>query len=108
MELIGLKACDTCRAALKALQGAGWDVTLRDVREKPLLDADLQAFHAAFGEALVNRRSTTWRGLSEAERAGDPVALLAAHAALMKRPVIRDGGALYLGWTAETRAALGL
>ncbi len=108
MELLGLKACDTCRKAAKALESAGKSVVFRDVRAVPLNQADLAALHDAFGEALVNRRSTTWRGLSEADRAGDPVALLAAHPTLMKRPVIRDGDALYLGWTAETKAALGL
>lgn len=69
--------------------------------------ADLQRFRAAFGDALVNRRSTTWRGLSEDERAGDPLELLAAHPTLMKRPVIEaDDGTLYLGWDKAVQAAL--
>jgi arsenate reductase-like glutaredoxin family protein len=108
MELLGLKACDTCRKAAKALEAAGKAVDFRDVRDDPLPQADLAALHEVFGEALVNRRSTTWRGLSEDERAGDPVDLLQAHPTLMKRPVIRDGNVVYLGWTKETKAALGL
>jgi arsenate reductase-like glutaredoxin family protein len=106
MIVYGLKACDTCRAAVKALTAAGHAVELVDVRAAPLSRADLERFHAAFGAALVNRRSTTWRGLSEAERAGAPVDLLAAHPTLMKRPVIEAGGALHLGWGAEVKAAL--
>jgi len=102
----GLKACDTCRAAVKALAAAGHPVELVDVRAAPLSRADLERFHGVFGAALVNRRSTTWRGLSEAERDGAPVDLLAAHPALMKRPVIEAGGALHLGWVAEVKAAL--
>jgi arsenate reductase-like glutaredoxin family protein len=104
----GLKACDTCRAAVKGLAASGREVRLVDVRAEPLKAAELARFLEAFGEALVNRRSTTWRGLSEQERARAPEALLADHPALMKRPVIEAGGALYLGWDAGVREALGL
>ena len=101
MKIHGLKNCDTCRKAAKAL-GA----ELRDVRAEPLSAAELARFLGAFGEALVNRRSTTWRGLSEAERDGAPAALLEAHPSLMKRPVIEDGDALHLGWGKDVQAAL--
>ena len=105
MILYGLKTCDTCRKAMKALPGA----TFVDVRDEGLPDEVRDAALAAFGASLVNTRSTTWRGLSETERAASPQALLAAHPALMKRPLIRDdGGALHLGWDAATRAALGV
>jgi len=106
MRIYGLKTCDTCRAAVKALAGQG--AVLVDVRETPLAAAKVARFLDVFGEALVNRRSTTWRGMPETERAGPPAALLAAHPALMKRPVIEAGGALYLGWDAEVKAALGV
>ena len=79
MKLYGLKACDTCRKAVKALQAAGQDVTLTDIRAEPLEDAALDRFLSAFGEDLVNRRSTTWRGLSEEERATPPHELLKSH-----------------------------
>ncbi len=103
--IFGLKTCDTCRAADRALRAAGLDVTFRDVREEPLSGDEIAAFHTAFGDDLVNRRSTTWRGLSEAERSGDPRALLAAHPTLMKRPVIRRGDLMTLGWDAAAKAA---
>ena len=101
MKIYGLKACDTCRKAVKAT-GA----ELVDVRAAPLSRAELERFRAAFGEDLVNRRSTTWRGLTEEERAGDPLELLAAHPALMKRPVIEKDGALWLGWGKDVQAAV--
>ena len=65
----------------------------------------LEAALAEFGEALINKKSATWRGLSDAERQGAPEALLVAHPALMKRPLIVDGGRMTLGWSAETEAA---
>ena len=106
MRIYGLKSCDTCRKAVKALQAAGHGITFVDVRAEPLADAEIARFLAAFGPRLVNTRSTTWRGLSEEVRAEAPEALLAVHPALMKRPVIDAGGDLYLGWDAGVRAAL--
>jgi len=103
-EIIGLRTCDTCRKALKSLPGA----VLRDVRTEPLSGDEIATLLAQFGDKLVNRASTTWRGLSEDARAQDPAALLAAHPALMKRPVIRVGGSVHLGWTPAVRAALGV
>lgn len=102
--LYGLPTCDTCRAARKALESAGKTVEFRDVRADPLDAETLTRFHATLGDDLINRRSTTWRGLSEDERAGDPVALLTAHPTLMKRPVIEANGTLTLGWDAKSQA----
>ncbi|MCC5970316.1 MAG: arsenate reductase [Pararhodobacter sp.] len=104
MTIYGLPTCDTCRKARKALPAARF----RDIRAEPLSEGDIKAFLAQFGERLVNRASTTWRSLSEAERQTMPEALLSAHPALMKRPVILAGGVLYLGWAPDVRRALGV
>jgi arsenate reductase len=106
IEVYGLKNCDTCRKALKALPEA----ELRDVRVQGVPQDVLEQAHAQFGERLLNTRSTTWRGLDEEARSAPPLALIAAHPALMKRPLIKAGDSLFLGWTdrteAEVRAAL--
>ena len=103
MKLYGIKTCDTCRKALAALPGAAFV----DLRVMPLDDALLDRALAAFGTELVNRRSTTWRGLSDAERAGSDRDLLQRHPTLMKRPLIAtDAGDLHLGWSDAVRAAL--
>jgi len=96
MKLYGIKACDTCRKALKMLQEAGREVTFEL----------LGSFHETFGDKLINARSTTWRGLSDSDRAQAPLTLLAAHPTLMKRPVIDDDGTLYIGWAKDTQQAL--
>lgn len=102
VKIYGLKNCDTCRKAIKALP----DAQLVDVRADGVSEAVMAAAFAQFGQALVNTRSTTWRGLDEDARTGDPLALLAAHPALMKRPLISAGDTLFLGWSAETQAQL--
>jgi arsenate reductase (glutaredoxin) len=104
IEIWGLKTCDTCRSALKALP----DARLRDVRTDPLTADEIADLLARFGDKALNRASTTWRGLAEEDRARDPAALLADHPTLMKRPVIRSGDAVHLGWTPATRGALGI
>lgn len=104
MDVYGLKNCDTCRKALRALGGA----KLVDVRAEGVPDALLEAAYEAFGEKLMNTRSTTWRGLDEAERAKAPLELIKEHPALMKRPLISHEGKLFLGWSKDVQAELGV
>ena len=109
MKLYGIKACDTCRKALRALASAGHDVEFMDVRATPLDEETLTQFLTSFGSDLVNRRSTTWRGLNDDERAQSDLELLQAHPALLKRPVIQtDDGAFTLGWTKDVQSGFGL
>lgn len=106
MRFFGLKTCDTCRKALKALGDR--DVTVIDVRADGVSDTDRAAMVAAFGETVINKRSTTWRGLSVAEQALDLETLLKKHPTLLKRPVIDLNGVWYQGWTEDVRQALGV
>ncbi|GAA3870031.1 arsenate reductase family protein [Celeribacter arenosi] len=101
MKVYGIKACDTCRKAVKTL-----GVALHDVRETPLTRDELSGFFAEFGDRLLNTRSTTWRGLSDEEKAKAPIDLMLAYPTLMKRPVIDVDGTLYLGWAKDVQAAL--
>lgn len=106
MKLYGVKTCDTCRKALKALSAAGHDVTFRDIRAEPLSAEEIDCFLAEFADRLVNRSSTTWRGLDEAERQLPAAQLIAKYPTLMKRPLIDAGGSLHLGWTKDVQATL--
>ncbi|NSX54476.1 arsenate reductase family protein [Parasulfitobacter algicola] len=105
MKLYMLKACDTCRKAMKELQSAGHSITTTDVRDDGISQQDLERFLHAFGDDLLNKRSKTWRDLDEDQRALVPLALLQAHPLVMKRPVI-DDGTLYLGWGNDVQAKL--
>ena len=79
MRLYGLKTCDTCRKALKSLPNAEFIGCAGAGCAR--LCADAQAFDQ-FGEALLNTRSTTWRGLDPEERARPALELLKEHPAL--------------------------
>ncbi|KEP70840.1 arsenate reductase [Thioclava dalianensis] len=104
MIVYGISTCDTVRKARRALEEAGREVTFRDVRAEPLSAAEVSEFEAAFGEKIVNRASTTWRKLTDETRAMPVAELLQEHPALMKRPVIREGAQLTLGWGKDVQA----
>lgn len=114
MTLYGLKTCDTCRKARNALDNAGHDVDFVDLREMKRLDEKIPVWIDAVGaERVLNTRSTTWRGLTETEQAMTRSrtgleALLLAHPALIKRPVVEAQGKVHVGWNEEVRSALGL
>ncbi len=108
MILYGIPTCDSCKKAHKALEAAGHDVTFRDLRADPLSEAEWAPFITEFGDNLVNRKSTTWRGLSDWLRESETDAQLLAQPTLMKRPLITDDGKMTLGWEADAQAAWGL
>jgi len=105
MILYGIATCDTCKKALKALERAGRDVSFRDIRAEPLSPAEIAEIVGEFGDAAVNKQSTTYRGFNEFLKASDPEAQIAAQPTVMKRPVIR-ADRWHLGWDAKTEAAL--
>lgn len=111
LVLYGLKNCDTCKKAMSELRGSGVAATLVDIRTDTDLATKVPVWLAAAGpDKLVNRRSTTWRGLPDAEKAaadnGRAEALLVANPTLIKRPVIERGDEVFVGWTKDVSNAL--
>jgi len=107
----GLKNCDTCRNALKWLGEQGLDHRFHDLR-KDGVDARAIAkwAEAAGWETLLNKRGATWRGLPDKEKDGvnqsNAAALMAAHPALIKRPVFEAGGRIIVGFKEEQKSLL--
>lgn len=111
IKVNGLKSCDTCRKATKWLEAEGKAYTFRDVREDAVTLAEIKKWGAAAGwEKLVNKASTTWRGLEDAdkEKASGPEAatLLLAHPTLIKRPVFEAGDRVLVGFRAAQQEEL--
>ena len=106
LTLYGIPTCDTCKKAIKALESAGRTVTFRDVRAEPLTEAEWAPLLAEFGTKLVNTKSTTYRGFSDWLKASEADAQLLAQPTVMKRPVIVDGDAMYLGWSDDVQSSL--
>ena len=111
MILHGLKNCDTCRKALKALESAGQSVTFHDVRADGVSKAQISKWAKAVGwETLLNTRSTTWRELNDAAKTNvnekTAIALMIDHPTLIKRPVIEAKNGVFVGWNKQTQTEL--
>ena len=104
MRFIGLKNCDTCRKALKALEAAGVVPDVSDVRADGLQADDITGILSTHDDKAINRAPTTWRGLSEADKSREPAELLALHPTLLKRPAIYANGVWSIGWKADVAA----
>ena len=98
LHVYGIRNCDTCRSTLKWLDIRNVPYTFHDFRVDglpgELLKTWLASSHASY---LLNKRSTTWRQLSEVEKQAaesDPLELFLAHPTLIKRPVITDGNTI--------------
>jgi arsenate reductase (glutaredoxin) len=112
MHIYGIKTCDTCRKARKWLDEQGKSYHWHDLREDGLDAALVRRWLDTLGpEALVNRRSTTWRNLDPAVRdkamkADSAAAVLLAHPTLVKRPVFEQDGQVLVGFNAAVREVL--
>jgi len=109
MILYGIKNCDTVKKARAWLSVEGIDYRFHDFRADGLDASTLETFEAVAGwEALLNRRGTSWRGLSEEQRADvdrdKALALMLAHPSLIKRPVLCADSKIMVGFTPENYA----
>lgn len=67
--MYGIKNCDTIKKARRYLEDNGINYQFHDYRVEGIDDALLSMFIAQLGwEVLVNKRGTTWRKLSDAEK----------------------------------------
>lgn len=109
VELYGLEHCSTCTKARDWLTSRKIRHRFSDYREHPVPPATLRAWAKTLGwEKLVNRASTTWRGLSDAQKtaASDAewLALIQAFPTLVRRPVVVRDGAISAGFSEKTFA----
>jgi arsenate reductase len=88
---------------VKALQANSVVHEFIDIRaEADLADRVPVWLEAVGAKALINTRSTTWRGLDEEQRArmeSDAAGLLIENPTLIKRPVIEQGETVTVGWS---------
>ena len=111
ITLYGIKNCDTVKKARKQLEAEGVEHTFHDFRKEGLDVALVERLEAALGwEALLNTRGTTWRKLSDDEKADMTAvkarALMVAHDAIIKRPVWERNGDYRLGFAVKEQAAI--
>ena len=104
--LYGLKSCDTCKKAQNWLKRFGVECRFVDYRDERQSPDTLLAWKDALGgwEAMVNKSSTTWRGLAPNRKAPGSDAewklLLKEYPQLIRRPVVvLDDGSVSQGFS---------
>ena len=103
LTLYGLKNCDVTRDAQAWLRSRGQAFAFHDYKTSGLERATLERWAGGLGwEALLNKRGTTFRGLSQADKdhldEAKALSLMLAHTSLIKRPVLDDGRAILVGF----------
>lgn len=111
IELYGLANCDTMKKARTWLEAAGKAYTFHDYKKEGADPEKIAGWIAAAGlDVVVNRKGTTFRALSEDDKAraagaASAPALLAANPSVIKRPIVEHAGGILIGFKPEEWAA---
>lgn len=107
--IYGIPNCDAVRKARAALEAVDRPYVFHDYRQLTQLEPCLDRWLLALGwEALLNRRSTTWRGLDDYVRSAvdGPTSarlLMLEQPTLIKRPVVEwPDGRISVGFEAPS------
>ena len=111
ITVFGIKSCDTCRKALTWLGNESLEHRFHEFRADGLETARLEAWIATCGwEALLNRRSTTWRQLTASDTSdlneAKALGLMASNPTLIKRPVFEYGTGVAVGFNDTVKNTL--
>jgi Spx/MgsR family transcriptional regulator len=111
ITIYGIKNCDTMKKARTWLESHGVAYRFHDYKAEGIDRAHLEAWCDAKGfESVLNKAGTTFRKLSDAEKAeldrNKAIELMLAQPSLIKRPVLETQGGLTVGFKPETYEAL--
>ncbi len=103
--LYGIPNCDTVKKARVWLAAHGHDIAFHDFKKQGLERATVAAWLEQLEwEVLVNRKGTTWRKLTDAQRAAvvdkaSALELMLAAPSVIKRPVLAGAGVPTVGFS---------
>jgi Spx/MgsR family transcriptional regulator len=111
VTLYGIPNCDTIKKARRWLEQHNIDYRFHDYRKEGLSRQQLEAFESTLGwEALLNQRGTTFRQLSDEQKAAldqaTAINLMLESPAMIKRPLLITASKQLLGFKAEQYAAI--
>ncbi|ARN74975.1 ArsC family reductase [Oceanicoccus sagamiensis] len=104
--LYGIKNCDTVKKARQWLDDHNADYQFHDFRATPITQAQVEAWIGQLGwDTVVNKRSTSWKQLSEAQRNSmdqdTAIAAILDNPTLVKRPLLDIDGSFTVGFKAS-------
>ena len=111
--LYGIKNCDTVKKARKWMEANGHEYAFHDFRADGINADQITTWIEAVGpELLVNRRSTTWKQLTDEQKSyvldnNQPaiIELLIEQPTLIKRPVLEYKNNVKVGFKADDYTA---
>jgi Spx/MgsR family transcriptional regulator len=95
IQMYGIPNCDTVKRARAWLAERDAEVRFHDFKKSGVPSAELSSWLAVLGrEVLVNRKGTTWRKLTDAQRAlaeadDSAKALMMEQPSVIKRPLVQ-------------------
>ena len=106
LTLYGIKNCDTVKKARRWLEDHGVEYQFHDFRQDGLDKKLLSNWVEQLGwETVVNKRSTTWRSLSDKDKNiksnQQAIDLLLINPTLIKRPITQSEKILQIGFKEE-------
>jgi Spx/MgsR family transcriptional regulator len=106
VTLYGISSCDTIRKAKVWLENQHIEFEFHDYRKQGLDQQQLQSMISALGwEAMLNRRGTTWRNLSDTVRnqidQDSAIRVMLDNPAIIKRPILARGNQLHVGFSTD-------
>ena len=107
IKLYGIRNCDTVRKAIKYLDVNDIRYQFIDYRKNPISLEKLQTIVSIVGwENLINRRSTTYRSLSEKQKKNINYDLVLNYPTLIKRPVLITEDEVLVGFSEKKYATI--
>jgi Spx/MgsR family transcriptional regulator len=103
IHVYGIPNCDTVKKARTWLDQHGIEYAFHDYKKEGADPAKLSAWSDIVGwESLLNRRGTTFRALSGADKVEidrtKAIRLMQANPSLIKRPVVEHPGGVLVGF----------
>jgi Spx/MgsR family transcriptional regulator len=104
IAVYGIPNCDTTKKAFTWFKENKIAFTFHDYKQEGISKVKLEAWCKKLGwEIIFNKRSTTWRELSEAEQKKvinqpEAIKIMMQHNSIIKRPVIEIGEKLMTGF----------
>jgi arsenate reductase len=107
LTIYGIKNCDTVKKALKFLSSKSLPHEFIDFRENLISEDLYKTMEQGVGlEMLINKRSFTYRLLTDDEKQNIGYELVSKYPTLIKRPVLIQNGEVMVGFSEKQYSEL--
>ena len=107
LTIYGIKNCDTVKKALKFLSSKSLPHEFVDLRENLISEDLYKKMEQGVGlEILINKRSSTYRSLTDDEKQNIGYELVSKYPTLIKRPVLIQNGEVMVGFSEKQYSEL--